>query len=155
MRNSSLSPGRKGWLDGMRKMVEEAGISDLVVFPGMQHDVPAFMHAIDLFVIPSHRETFGLVLVEAMMAGRPVISTIGPGPDFILDEGRFGSTFPVEDHEELTRLVSELIHDTGLRTERGAVGRGRALEAFSHTTVMPRYESLFLELRDGGQSDPF
>jgi glycosyltransferase involved in cell wall biosynthesis len=141
------SPGRQKWLRTMEEMAEKADLSDHVVFPGVQHDVPAFMRAIDIFVLPSHRETFGAVLVEAMMGGRPVISTHGPGPDFILGGGRFGTLFPVKDHMALAGHVRELIHDSGLRTERGAVSRGRALEAFSHKTVMPLYESLFLQLR--------
>ncbi len=141
-------PERRTWLQAMMEIAEDAGLSEHVVLPGVQHDVPAFMRAIDIFVLPSHRETFGAVLVEAMMGGRPVISAHGPGPDFILNEGRFGTLFPAKDHEALAGHVRELIQDSGLRTERGAVGRGRALEAFSHSTVMPRYESLFQQLRE-------
>ena len=144
------SPGMAAWLADMMELAGGGGLADRIVFPGMQHEVPAFMHALDILVFPSHRETFGLVLVEAMLAGLPVVAASGPGPDYILDGGRFGALFPVRDHIRLAELVRELLSDAALRADRASAARQRALDAFSHSAVVPRFESLFMRLRDAG-----
>jgi len=143
-----VSPGFEQWLEGLKAAVAAAGRQHTVLFTGPQERVPAFMRALDLFVLPSHRETFGNVLVEAMLAARPVVATQGPGPDFILDGGAVGILVPLRDPGQLTLRVEELLAEPQRRAELGAAGRMRALEHFSGAAVLPTYEELFNKLRE-------
>jgi glycosyltransferase involved in cell wall biosynthesis len=129
----------------------EARLGERLVFAGLQHRIPSYMRALDIFVLPSHRETFGAVLVEAMMAGRPVVASRGPGPDFILDDGRFGPQFPVRDHATLAELVQRLAVDPEERKRMARTAGERARETFSHTVIVPAYEDLFQRLRNAGR----
>ncbi len=144
-----VMPGREGWLEGLQERVRAVGRSDVFLFPGEQEDVPAFMRALDLFVLPSRGETFGLVLVEAMLAGCPVIAFTAPGPDFILDGGGYGTLLPEGKAGVLADAVAILLRDPAERSIVGDNGRRHALANFSEEAVAPRYEDLFDRVRGG------
>jgi glycosyltransferase involved in cell wall biosynthesis len=144
-----VMPGQEEWLEGLQERVRAAGRSDVFLFPGEQEDVPAFMRALDLFVLPSKGETFGLVLVEAMLAGCPVIAFTAPGPDFILDGGGYGTLLPERKAGVLADAVATLLRDPAERSILGDNGRRHALARYSEEAVAPRYEVLFDRVRGG------
>ncbi|MDX5299422.1 MAG: glycosyltransferase [Gammaproteobacteria bacterium] len=106
------------WLGGdgplrsqLRELAKELGVSDRVRFVGMidPEDVPSLLMEIDVMVVSSHYETFGLVAAEALMAGRPVVATRCGGPECIVREGD-GVLVPVRSPAKLgegMRLVAE------------------------------------------------
>lgn len=143
-----VSTGFEGWLNGLKSSVQDAGMRDRILFPGFQDRIPAFMNVLDLFVLPSHRETFGMVVVEAMLARLPVIAAHGPGPDFILDNGRAGVLVKPGSPDLLARTISELLEDSERREELAERGLARARERFSDSAVLPVYEALFDKLRN-------
>lgn len=142
-----VSPGSEQWIEELKTAVATAGRQHTILFTGPQEKVPAFMRALDLFVLPSYRETFGNVLVEAMLAARPIVATQGPGPDFILDGGAAGILVPLRDSGQLSQRVQELLTEPQRRAALAAAGRTRALEHFSDAAVLPTYEALFNKLR--------
>ncbi len=78
--------------------VRELGLGDAVAFPGFVANPVSLMSHAAALVLPSRHEGFGAVIVEALAAGCPVISTDCPfGPAEILDNGRFGMLTPVDD----------------------------------------------------------
>lgn len=82
----------------LRTLAERLGVASRVIFAGFQADPAAFYESADLFVLSSNNEGFGNVIVEALGAGVPVVSTRCPsGPEEILDHGRFGLLTPVGD----------------------------------------------------------
>ena len=86
----------------LEKLVAALGLGEDVSLPGFKPNPFAFMKAADLFVMSSVHEGFGNVLVEALAAGCPVVSTDCPaGPAEILDNGRFGRLVPVGDSDAL------------------------------------------------------
>jgi len=141
------SPGRSDWLAGLKERAAQY-LGDRLRFEGPvpADEVPAFMRSLDLFVLPSLRETFGTVLVEAMLAGTAVVSARGPGPDFILADGACGMAFEPQDALALAGHLRDLSNDPDRRAHLGAAGRERALTAFSRSMVAPQYEALFQEL---------
>ena len=92
--------------DSMETLIEELRVGDDVLLPGFKPNPFAFMKAADLFVMSSTHEGFGNVLVEALAAGCPVVSTECPaGPAEILDDGRFGRLVPVGDVDAMADAI--------------------------------------------------
>ncbi|MGV3489726.1 MAG: glycosyltransferase [Devosia sp.] len=97
-------------LGELRAESEAIGIASRVLFAGYVNDPAAVYAAADLFVLSSLTEGFGNVLIEAMAAGVPVVSTDAPhGPREILEAGRLGRLVPVGDAEGLAIAMDETL----------------------------------------------
>jgi glycosyltransferase involved in cell wall biosynthesis len=95
----------------LEKQARELGIGDRVVFLGEigRDKVLEEMSGCDLFVLPSDYETFGVVLIEALACGKPVVSTRCGGPEDIVHGGN-GMLVPVRDEQALAKAIGD-IHD--------------------------------------------
>ena len=100
----------------LRAMLEERaralGLAERVCFAGFrnQRELPAFYDAADVFVLPSRREPWGLVVNEAMNAGRAIVVSdqVGSGPDLV-KPGENGSIVPVDDVDRLTGALADAL----------------------------------------------
>lgn len=102
--------GEGPMLDALRAESAALGIASRVLFAGYVNDPAACYAVADLFVLSSLTEGFGNVLVEAMAAGVPVVSTDAPhGPREILADGRFGPLVAVGDAGALARAMAETL----------------------------------------------
>jgi glycosyltransferase involved in cell wall biosynthesis len=95
-----------------------------------------------VFCQPSGHETFGVPYIEAMASGTAVVSARNSGAIEVLEDGRFGE---IADDHALGTAILRLLDDTARRRHLETDGLGRA-KAFSLTTVVDRYESLFASL---------
>jgi glycosyltransferase involved in cell wall biosynthesis len=102
--------GEDAYAAELKRTVNELGLSDRVHFLGQRSDVPRLMRAVDVVIHPSiDPEPFGRTLVEAMLAGVPVIATNnGAAPD-ILDQGRAGSLIAPNDPEVLAKAIRDVL----------------------------------------------
>lgn len=90
----------------MEEQVQRLGLQDRVRMPGYVVDPSPYFRAADLFVLSSDYEGFGNVIVEALSAGLPVVSTDCPhGPAEILNDGEFGSLVPCADPQALANAI--------------------------------------------------
>jgi glycosyltransferase involved in cell wall biosynthesis len=96
-------------LPKIQKMAIELGVEDMCLFPGVREDVELIYSSLDIFVLPSLREPFGLVLLEAMASGVPVISTASGGPAEILLSGVNGILVPAKNGEALASQIRYLL----------------------------------------------
>ncbi len=124
-----------------------------VLWQGFQEQVPPFLAAADLVVLPSRREGFGMSLAEAAAAGRPVVATETRGARAVVVPGETGSLVPVGDAEALARETLRLIGDRAESARRGEAARRRAYERFTRERVLAAYLEVY-ELMNGVATAP-
>lgn len=131
----------------LREMIESEirrhGWEDRIRLSGFLNDVPAVMSAIDLLLLPSFWEGFGIVLIEAMAAAKPVVTTAVSSMPEIVDDGRTGFLVPPGDAAALAARVCDLLQDQTKRRAFGLAARARAEKYFSLNTMMQKIENLF------------
>jgi glycosyltransferase involved in cell wall biosynthesis len=111
----------------LEQLADQIGISDILAMPGFVDNPFAYMRQARLFVLSSRWEGFGLVIIEAMACGCPVLSTDCPsGPAEILEGGRFGRLAPVGNVDAMARAIEESL-DAPADSE-GLVLRARDFE---------------------------
>jgi glycosyltransferase involved in cell wall biosynthesis len=117
--------------DELVAQARRLGLGTQVHFLGWREDVADLLALGDLFVLPSEREGFGRVLVEAMAMGKAVVATTAGGiPEIVLD-GDTGLLVPPAAPTSLAEAVGALLGDPGRAVRLGAAGRARALATFS------------------------
>ncbi len=135
--------GKGELAEAMRRCAAEAGVADRTVFAGFREDVPVVMRAFDLFAITSVHEGFGLVLVEAMAAERPVVAThAGAMPEIVVD----GETGFLADGVEPIAQAFVRLGDAALRERLGRAGRQRVEEHFAVARMCAETDAAYLRL---------
>jgi glycosyltransferase involved in cell wall biosynthesis len=134
----------------LEQMAAELGIADRVMFLGaLQRDqVKEYMHAARVLAFPSvtAAEAFGIVQLEAMSAGRPVVNTALPtAVPRVARDGKEGLTVQPDNAEALAEALCRLLDDKALAERLGAAGRLRARAEFDSALFLARTEALYSE----------
>jgi glycosyltransferase involved in cell wall biosynthesis len=108
--------------DGLSAQAARLGLD--VAFPGWTSPAGPFLRELDLFVCSSRTESFGLVVVEAMAAGTPVVATDIEGPRDILAQGRYGRLVAPESAAALAEAIAAALDDPA-----GALAMARLAQA--------------------------
>lgn len=117
-------------LPALRRCAEQAGVAAHLVWAGFREDIPAVMQAFDVFALTSIFEGFGLVLVEAMAARKPVVATrVSAIPEVVI-EGETGLLADPRSPEAIAAAFAQLT-DGALRARLGTAGYRRAFEHFT------------------------
>jgi len=119
------------------------GIADRVRFLGFRPDVPELLGACDVFALPSLYEGTSLALLEAMAAGRAIVSSAIPGTDELIDDGRSGLLVAPGDADALAAALRRLLGDAALRTTLAGRAREAAMRDFSPATMVGRVSRLY------------
>ncbi|GGY41611.1 glycosyltransferase [Streptomyces djakartensis] len=134
----------------LRGVARDTGVADRVRFTGAVpgEEVPALLRSADVVVCPADHEPFGIVPLEAMACGVPVVaSAIGGQLDTVADPGT-GRLVPPGDPEALARAVAGLLADPALRAACGAAGRRRVLSRYGWGRVAEATEAVYCEVLD-------
>jgi glycosyltransferase involved in cell wall biosynthesis len=115
-----------GYGDELRERARQLGIESRIMFAGFQSNVPEWMQAMDIVVNASDREPFGMVVVEAMALGKPVIAGQDGGPAEVITDGVDGLLAPFGDASALGAAISRLIDEPALTQRLGVAARVRA-----------------------------
>ncbi|KPJ77175.1 MAG: hypothetical protein AMJ54_09195 [Deltaproteobacteria bacterium SG8_13] len=123
----------------LQELAASLGVSEEIRFLGFISDMPEFMAGIDIFVLSSHYEGFGYVLVEAMAAERPVITFDDSSSPEIVEDQKTGILVPRNDLNEFVRQITHIAENRHLITRYGQAGKKR-VEA--HFTIQQTLEDL-------------
>jgi glycosyltransferase involved in cell wall biosynthesis len=130
----------------LEQMAESIGIGPDVVFAGHRTDVPEMMQAMDLFVLPTRREGFGVVFAEAMAMGKATVgSDIGPIAE-VVEDGVTGYLAPADNPEAFAARTLELLNDGAKRCTFGEAGRRRVEQLFSQSRMCELIEGHYRRL---------
>ena len=137
--------------DLLRRRSEELALRDIVVFAGLRCDVEQILPLLDLFVLPSLCEGFGIAIVEAMAAGCPVVATAVGGIPEVVQSDRVGVLVPAGDSQALTDALGDLLQNRSKARALGSDGQGWATRKFAVSTMVHHHENLYERLlRDAG-----
>jgi glycosyltransferase involved in cell wall biosynthesis len=126
----------------LKEFAKTLGVDDQVLWPGFREDIPVVMKALDVFVLSSEYEGFGLVLLEAMAAGTPVIATRISAIPEVVDHGVTGILVPFGDTAELARALHKF-NDATFRERFGMAGQERARNVFTLDSMVARTLALY------------
>lgn len=126
-----------------KERAEELGVADGVVFLGKHASVDELLPCADLFLLPSEQESFGLVALEAMASGVPVVAARVGGLPEVVPHGEAGYLFERGDTEAMAEGALEILGDEAVWRRFSAAGRQLALERFSSERIVPAYERYY------------
>jgi glycosyltransferase involved in cell wall biosynthesis len=121
---------------------------------GLVPDMPRFYKAIDVLALPTYREGFGTVLLEAAAMALPVVATRIPGCVDAVRDGETGTLVPSHDAAALADAVRAYLRDPELRRRHGDAGRRRALRDFRPEAMWEALYQEYVRLLEGGRHRP-
>lgn len=126
-----VGEGDETYRSKLLELVDKNGLEKVVTFAGFQQDVLSYIAAMDVFVLPSVMEGFGIVLLEAMAMGKPVVATTVGGIPEIVEDQATGFLVPPRDSSALAQKIIYLLENPSIREKLGQAGRTRVLDRFS------------------------
>jgi len=134
----------------LKQRVAELGLTHQVIWTGFRSDVPELLRLCDIFVLPSLREPFGRVIIEAMATGRPVVATKSGGVPEVVVDGQTGLLVPPNDDAVLAAAIETLLIDRKCAQQMGVAGLARARELFSTDRVAQQVQELYRRILSKG-----
>lgn len=124
-------------------LARELGVLERVRLIGVVDDVAPYLRGADLLLLPSQAESFGLVALEALAAGVPVIASRVGGLPEVVEHGVSGYLFEPGDVEEMARQTVAILRDPPLAERLGRAGVERTDRLFTPDRIVPRFEDLY------------
>ena len=152
------SPENDAELDRLKALTTELGIESMVTFTGAikQNKLPDYYSAADVFVLPSHSESFGLAALEAMACGAPVVVSRVGGLKTFIDNGETGYLVPWRCPESFVQRLEMLLANPLLREAMGRAARAKALQmGWGHAAdrMLGFYSSLLRDTLESAAGD--
>jgi len=146
---------RPGQSDGIERdriesIVAELGMTDFTVFPGRLGDdiLPVYYSAADVCVVPSHYEPFGLVAIEAMASGTPVVASDVGGLQFTVVPEETGLLAPPKNEVAFAAAIDRILSNPTYAKQLGQAARKRVEAKFSWEGVASQLSKLYAELSE-------
>jgi glycosyltransferase involved in cell wall biosynthesis len=136
----------RGQLEGQ---IRSLGLEQEVKLLGYRKDAHSLIQAADIFVLPSLAEPFGLVILEAMSLGRPVVATRAGGPLEIVVDGKTGVLAKPANPQSLASSLLRLLQCPAEAAQMGASGRARFIERFQSSHMAEATRQVYMKCLDG------
>lgn len=123
--------------------IKEMGLEERVHFLGKQDDIAQVISMADVLLLPSEKESFGLVALEAMACGVPTVGSLAGGIPELVTHGETGFLAPIGDTRQMAEYTSQLLSNDTLAKAMQAACIKRAKHEFSSATIMSQYEQIY------------
>jgi len=130
----------------VERSIRKLGLVDKARLLGQRSDVPRILAASNIFVLSSRWEGLPYTIIEAMMAGLPVVATEVGGVPELVEDGVTGFLVPPRDPEALAEALQKLIADPELRRRMGQAGHEKALKEFTLARMLRETEKVYQEV---------
>ena len=137
----------EGYLNALKADIKKNNIENNILFTGFTREAQKLMQLCDCLVLATDRETFGLVLVEAMACGIAVIGSDSGGPLEIIDDGKTGLLFKTKDYNSLACGIEKLIQNSSLRERIAKAGQEKCEIMFSDKKQFEKLEKILNNLK--------
>ncbi|MGP8215033.1 MAG: glycosyltransferase family 4 protein [Bacteroidia bacterium] len=134
----------KSYFAEIKKYIETHNLADKVHIRKYNKDVTLFYNAIDYFVLASQGETYGMVTIEAMLAGVPILATNSSGTPEILNYGELGLLYEPGNETDFCSKIMKLIENQYEAGQRAEKAKTVAIDKFSHIKECEQIEQLIL-----------
>lgn len=131
----------------LQQLCDQLAVGQTVVFLGKrrQDTLPYYYSAAEVVVVPSHYESFGMVALEAMACGTPVVASDVGGLGFLVQDGKTGFTVPDSDVDLLLSRLSQLLEDRQLNKRMGSAAVAYAQD-YSWDKIVTRILDVYQQL---------
>lgn len=131
----------------IEKLVWDLGVDNITTFVEKlsRKELASYYAAADVCVVPSHYNPSGIVALEAMASGTPVIAAYVGGLKYVVEHQQTGLLFPAQNSFLLTKAISRLITEPKLRSQLSRSSRERVEELFTWNSVADRLNEFYLE----------
>ena len=127
--------GEGSELEYLKQLTVDLGITSFVEFRGWVANSSYFYQTIDIFCLPSREEPFGIVILEAMMFGLPVVATNTDGPREIISDGEDGIIIDIDSSEQLANALKLLVISPQVAASLGAKSILKVKKSYSSEPV--------------------
>ena len=131
-----------------RELVDSMGLSKVVRYVGVVDEVVPLLKAADVLLLPSETESFGLVALEAMASGVPVVASDVGGLPEVVEHGVTGFLAPVGDIDAMAGYCLQLLEDCSSARRYATAARARA-SLFDYAKIIPQYERIYEQVLAG------
>ena len=131
-----------------QQLVKDLGLRDDVIFLGEVDHIEEILKCADLFLLTSEHESFGLVALEAMNAGVPVVGSITGGLPEVVIHGETGFLYPIGETGAMAEAAIDLLSNANLHASFIANARQRA-KIFDLQKILPEWEAYYEEVLSG------
>lgn len=126
-----------------RQLAQDLGVADDVTFTGVVDGVAQLLQEANLLLLPSQTESFGLVALEAMASGVPVIASDVGGLPEVVEHGVTGFLAPLGDIDKMAEYATKILMDCSLCQSFSRAAGKRAVELFDYHNIVPQYEAVY------------
>ena len=140
-------PGFESILVDLKERCTQYGLDQVVTWSPFRTDAYAVMQALDIYIMPSAiPEGLGLVVLEAMASGKPVVGNARGGYTEAIEQGRSGILVEPDNPEKMATAIGQLIDSPEERTRIGKHARERVMSAFNLTTMVSAWLEIYTSL---------
>lgn len=130
----------------VERFIHDNGLASRVILTGKRWDIPNLLAASDVFVFSSRWEGLPYAIIEAMVAGLPVVATRVGGVPELVEDGITGFLVPPKDPKALAEAIQKLLDDPDLRCRMGQAGRKKALKEFTLERMLVETQRVYEEI---------
>lgn len=136
----------KSYEDSLHKLAESYGIDKKVIFLGFREDISKVMNELDIVVLPSVKEPFALVMIEAMALGKPFIGARSGGTTEFIRHGKNGFLIDPGDYRSLASIINMLLSNPSRSRKIGIEGRRSVEEKCDISDFVRRLSNIYLTI---------